>query len=432
MDFNEALNYLYGLGHETLTIKFGLDNINHLTAAIGSPQRKYPSVLIAGTNGKGSTAAMVDSIGRAAGLTVGLYTSPHLIDIEERIRINGELIGKEDFARLATRIREAAEGLVSAGVLETVPTFFEQVTAIAFLYFAERGIRLAVLEVGLGGRLDATNIVQPLVAAITPVDFDHQAYLGNTIEQIASEKAAIIKPGTAAVIAPQRKEASAVIMKQCLESSVLPVFAGDWLEIEMDRQGFPNISYQTEKNSYRDLKVGLRGRHQAINAVVAIHIAELLQQRGLNISSEAVAAGLSRVEWPGRLEMIEGAPSLLLDGAHNPAGARVLREFLDEFWPDEITLVFAAMKDKEIDKIASILFPRARNIVLTRFKDRRAASPQQLAANALRDLNNVIFTESVPQALDWARSVTPKNGLICVTGSLYLVGETKQWLEQFY
>jgi dihydrofolate synthase/folylpolyglutamate synthase len=431
MNYSESVSYLYQLGHEVLSAKFRLETIRALLDELNSPEVAFKSVIVAGTNGKGSTAALIEAAARTAGHRTGLYTSPHLVRIEERIRVQGDEISPGDFARQASLVREAGEKLVNAGRLAAVPSFFEQVTASAFLHFREQGVELAVLEVGLGGRLDATNIVEPIVAVVTSVDLDHQDILGNDIGQIAAEKAAVIKPGARAVIGRQaHPAASEVLMRRCLEVNVLPAFAGDPEVINTTDDGRLIFNYESAKSKYAGILLGLRGRHQVENAACAIEAVESLNDAGFTIGRDALIKGLRHVSWPGRLEFTDQSPKLLLDGAHNPAAARRIRQYLEEFSPSPVTLVFGAMSDKDISGMASELFDRARTIVLTRVHDPRAASGALLGKAALGTSRNVIFTESVKQALSWARSVTPAGGLILATGSLHLVGEVKRLLEE--
>ena len=432
MDFATSLRYLYSLGHEVLAAKFGLESISLLLERLGHPQRSFKSVIVAGTNGKGSVAAMIDSIARTAGHRCALFTSPHLVRIQERMQFRGREITEADFANLASMVRKASEFVVAGGQLAAPPTFFEQVAAIALCYFRDCGADLAVLEVGLGGRLDATNAVDRIVSVVTSIDLDHQNILGSTIEEIAGEKAAIIVPGTRAVIGRQHHAAASdVLMRRCLETGVLPVFANEPTTIETSDFGRATIDYESSHTNYTRITLGLRGRHQADNAAAAIEAAELLNESGFPIPREAMIKGLRNVSWPGRLELIDDQPAVLLDGAHNPAGARALRAYLDEFWRGAtITLVFGAMNDKDIDRMALELFDAARTIVLTRVRDSRAADNARLGTAALRSSRNVIFAETVRQALSWARSVTAPDGLVCVAGSLHLVGEVKRLMEE--
>lgn len=431
MDYKESLKYLYSLGHEVLAAKFGLESITLLLKKLGHPEHEFKSVIVAGTNGKGSVAAMIDSIARAAGRRCALFTSPHLIRIQERIRFQGIEITESDFAGLASLVRDASEELLTSGRLTAIPTFFEQVAAIALCYFRDSKTELAVLEVGLGGRLDATNAVDRIISVVTSLDIDHQNILGATIDEIAGEKAAIIVPGARAVIGRQHyRAANDVLMRRCLETGVLPVFANEPTAIETNDFGRVMFDYESSQTNYSRIRPGLLGRHQADNAAAAIEAAELLNESGFPIPRDAVKEGLREVSWPGRLELIDDRPMVLLDGAHNPAGARALRAYLDEFWHCPITLVFGAMNDKDIDRMAAELFDVARTIVLTRVRDNRAADSARLGASALRSSRNVIFAETVRQALSWARSVTPHDGLLCVAGSLHLVGEVKRLLEE--
>ena len=401
MTFEGAVQYLLGLGHETLTMKLGLRNTELLLNALDNPERAFPSLQIAGTNGKGSTAAMLDSICRAAGIKCGLYTSPHLVSITERIKISGEAIAPEEFAACATVVRDVSEQLLRDKQIEALPTFFEQLTAIALLAFRNAGIELAILETGLGGRLDSTTAANARIVAITQIAMDHEEYLGNTIESIASEKAAIIRPGVQAVIARQQPDAMAVLLRRCLETGVIPIVA--------DERGYENV------------QLALRGRHQIDNAAVAIRLAELL-----SIPRSAILSGLENAQHPGRLELIPHKPAFLLDGAHNPAGCRSLREYLDEFALRPLTLVFGAMRDKQLDQIGEILFPVADVLILTRADNPRRASIEVLRSVAARFARGtVIETKSSADALQSALANTPPGGLICIAGSLYLLGEMR-------
>jgi dihydrofolate synthase/folylpolyglutamate synthase len=432
MSFEEAIKYLYSLGNETLAMKLGLESVRALARALDDPQRKFPAVHIAGTNGKGSTAAMTASVLRAAGLRAGLYTSPHLVSITERIRIGADEITPDEFARLANIVRAAGERLVAEKILPAPPTFFEQITMIAYLYFAELKVALAVLEVGLGGQLDATNICEPVVTAITRIGFDHQKYLGDTLASIAGEKAGIVKPGAPVIIAPQSGEAMKAIVARCEEMNAPMILTSAPFDIEAasggENIGRSRFRYRVSGDEY-DLQLGLRGRHQISNAMVAIHIAELLRVAGFNISHTAIVVGLNNAEWPGRLEMIRLSPSqapLLLDGAHNADGALALRDFLDEhFRSIPITILFGAMADKAIGEMSDILFPAANQVIVTIIDSPRAAQPSAIAEASHRD---VIRMENAGDALDEALRITPPDGLIVVCGSLFLVGEIRQSL----
>jgi dihydrofolate synthase/folylpolyglutamate synthase len=432
MHFDEAVRYLLGLGHETLAIKLGLANIERLLAALGSPERAYPAVQLAGTNGKGSTAAMLDSICRASGARAGLYTSPHLVSITERIRIAGRDITRAEFPRLTAQVRDASARLANA--TGALPTFFEQVTAIALLAFREAGVELAILETGLGGRLDATTAARADVLAITPIALDHQEYLGDTLREIAAEKAAIIRAGAAAVVvAPQPDEARAVVLARCRECHVAPRFAtGDIRVAGADATGRLRVTFDTGADVYADVRLSLRGRHQATNAAVAIALAEVLRERGFPITRAHIIEGLETTRHAGRLELVAGQPSLLFDGAHNAAGARALRDYLDEFAAAPVTLVFGAMRDKDLNEIAATLFPAAGRLILTRPTNTRAATLDALAR--LAETHGIerspVLSESPADALRAAEACTPPGGMICVTGSLYLVGEVRSLVAE--
>lgn len=444
MNFSESVQYLYSLGNEMLAVKLELESITALCHSLDNPQTLCPAVHVAGTNGKGSTSAMVEAIARNAGLRVGLYTSPHLVEITERIRVNGAEIRPADFARLATRVRAVSERLVADGTLPAPPTYFEQVTALALLYFVERKVELAILEVGLGGRLDATNICIPLVCAITPISADHQQYLGNTLAAIAAEKAGIVKPHVPVVVAPQEDEVMTVIKWKCAHLAAPLIECGmraaeDSLNAipadSLAQAGHYHFHYRTERAEY-DVSLNLPGKHQVTNACVAIHLAEQLQQQGLKISQSDITTGLGKVDWPGRLELLYPAGSVgaerlphLLDGAHNSAGARVLRDFLDEHCHMPVTLIFGLMSDKALLEMEETLFPAAEIIIATHIDNPRAAEAQVIADAAAGKGWQIILTGTVSEALAAAKKVTPRHGLICVCGSLYLVGEVKKVLS---
>ena len=425
MDFEETTGYLYSLGHETLAIKLGLRNTELLLEHLGNPHKSYESVQIAGTNGKGSTAATLDTICRAAGISTGLYTSPHLTSITERISIDGERISRSQFACCASIVREAAEDLLAQGVIEALPTFFEHVTAIALLAFREAAVRLAILETGLGGRLDATTVAGANTVAITPVSLDHQEYLGETIEEIAFEKAAIIRPGVTAIIAPQSPPVLHVILKRCSECEVTAIVGGcRTFELSATPGGLFDVTFETDEDSYANVRLALRGRHQIANAGLAIQLAESLRSRGFTIPKPAIVNGIQGTKHLGRLSPHFGT-SMLLDGAHNPGAARALRDYLDEFVKEPLTLVFGAMGDKQLAEMAAILFPGVQHLILTRPDNPRAASVESLQtlAEGFIQSEKIIVASRVSDALRKARELAEPEGMICVTGSLYLVGE---------
>jgi len=402
MNFEAAVQYLLGLGHETLTIKLGLRNTELLLTALGNPENAFAAVQIAGTNGKGSTAVMLDSICRAAGIKCGLYTSPHLVSITERITISGTQINPEEFAACVTTVRDVSAQLLNDKQLEALPTFFEQLTVAALLAFRNARIELAILETGLGGRLDSTTAAKASIVAITPISMDHEEYLGNTLESIAAEKAAIIRPGVQAIIAKQDEVALSILLKRCEETGVTPIL-------------------DTDMHRYEGVRLGLRGRHQVENAGVAIRLAELL-----NLPDTAIVTGLKTATHPGRLELIQHEPAFLIDGAHNPAGAKSLRNYLDEFAARPLTLVFGAMRDKQLEQMGEILFPCADTLILTTIKNPRSASVEGLREVADRFAGGKVLTvRSSAAALRLAEAETPPEGLICIAGSLYLAGELR-------
>ena len=391
MNFDESVKYLYSLGNEVLAMKLGLENPRKLLQALGSPHNRYLKVQIAGTNGKGSTCAFLDAICRSAGIKTGLYTSPHLISITERIKIDGEEISADDFAKYATRVRETTE------TEQLYATFFEQMTAIALLAFAEKGVELAILETGLGGRLDATTAANAEIVAITPIDYDHQQYLGETLSEIAGEKAAIINsPNQKVVVSKQLAEAEKIIFKKCSEFNIEP------LRTDFD---LPSV------------ELSLKGKFQVENAKVAVRLAEIL-----NIDKPQIINGLQTATHKGRLEFYK---EILFDGAHNIAGAKALQAYLEEFVSQPITLIFGAMKDKQIAEIAEILFPIADKLILTKPNNLRSALPEELAKFTTQ---KVYLAESVAEALELAKTF-PEN-LTCVIGSLYLVGEAQKLLSK--
>lgn len=418
--FSEAVAYLLGLGHETVTIKLGLRNTELLLQALDNPHQSYPSVQIAGTNGKGSTASMLESICRRAGIKTGLYTSPHLTSITERIKIDGREISEDDFARYTWKVRDAAQTLVASGQLEALPTFFEQVTAIALHAFREHWIELAILETGLGGRLDSTTAAGATLVGITAVDMDHEEYLGNTIELIAAEKAATIRPNTKVVIGHQQQAALEVLLARCAEVGVTPVL--DRAVTVLHKDG--RTTFTTPENTYANLRLGLPGVHQEENATIAILLAEQLP---FAIPRSAIVEGLEKVQHPGRLELFSYRPEILLDGAHNPAGATALSKyFASSTESRSITMIFGAMREKQLDQIAQVLFYWSDRLILTPVQSPRSADLERLVSIAETFARGSIHTvNTAGDALEMALKITPPDGLICITGSLYLIGELR-------
>jgi dihydrofolate synthase/folylpolyglutamate synthase len=399
-------------------IKFGLGTMRALVAEMGHPERAYPTLLVAGTNGKGSVAAYCDAILRASGFRTGRYTSPHLVRVNERIAVDGHAIADRDFAFAVRAVRDAAERLVRRGVLETHPTFFEVLTAAAFAHFRRRAVDVAVLEVGLGGRLDATNVVDPVASAIVSIDFDHEVYLGRTLAAIAGEKAGVMRAGRPTVVGPLPGEARRAVLAQARVSGARVVEAGRGA-----RFAGP-FDLRTPSARYAGLRP-LPGAHQRDNLLVAIRLLEEAKREGLSVDLRKVPAAVARTRWPGRLERVAGDPPLVLDGAHNPAGARALAAHLAQGPP--FVLVFAAMADKDVRGLARELFPLATEIVLTRPRVSRAATPDELARRSGRLGARAHREPSVARALRLARRLARARGaVVVVAGSLYLVGAVMQ------
>jgi dihydrofolate synthase/folylpolyglutamate synthase len=436
MNYDASVRNLLALGRELASPqqarvqKFGLENITALASLLGEPQRARPCVHIAGTNGKGSTAAMLDSILRAAGISTGLYTSPHLVRINERIRVNGEDISEANFAESCTRVMAGVERGMASGALAAHPTYFECVTAMAFDCFAHAPIDFAVYEVGLGGRLDATNIVAPEVTVITQIDFDHESFLGNTIAEIAGEKAGIIKPGGVVVSSAEHPEARTVIARRCAEQGARLVETDNTFRVESESfsGGCVRASVIFTLNG-RTLEIapGLPGRFQLRNALAAAATAELLAERGFAISSQAIEEGIATARWPGRLERLRTRPDVYLDGAHNPAGARELLRFWQEgFRGRRIVLVYGAMRDKAVDEIAGLLFPYVDHVVLTEPHQPRAISASLLGELAGYHARSFEIIPRPEQALEKAIGGASPDDAIFATGSLYLVGDLRR------
>lgn len=436
MTYDDAVRYLLALGGEltaprqpalgpagTRVAKFDLRNITALARHLGDPQRACPCVHIAGTNGKGSTAAMLASILQQAGRKTGLYTSPHLERINERIAVGGAPISDPDFALAFTRVNRAIEELLAAGELAAHPTFFECVTAMAFDHFARKKLDFAVYEVGMGGRLDSTNIVQPEVTVITQIDFDHENYLGHSIEQIAGEKAGIIKPGVPVVCAAGRADARVVIARRAAELNA-PLMDID------DRTNASHSLLQTvtSREAGISLHPSLVGRFQLRNALAAAMAAVQLRQRGFTISDEAINVGVAQTRWPGRLELIAENPDVYFDGTHNPAGARELLAFWDEALAGRrIVLLYGAVRDKAVDEVTGLLFPRAAHVICTQARTTRAISAAHLAEIGSHATPHCEVIADPGEALAHALELAKPDDVIFATGSLYLVGDLRRW-----
>ena len=416
---------------------FTLDRIRALAERLGHPERRFPSIHIAGTKGKGSTAAFVESMARAAGLGVGTYTSPHLLDVRERVRLDGRPVARNVLARALSRCHAGYEE-VRATPGDRRLTYFEALTHLAFHIFAERGVDLAVVEVGMGGRLDATNIVTPLVSAVTAISRDHTAQLGNRLAEIAGEKAGIAKPGVPVVVGAQPPEALAAIRETAARAGAGPVLVfGQDFHVKPGRRragSFRTMTLRTPARTYEDLKVRLLGAHQLENAAVAVVAVELAAQKaGFAISEEHVRRGLEKTRWPGRLEVARRRPELIvLDGAHNLDSIRKLSRALEEEFPrrEPIAVVFASAADKDVPGMLGELAGRAKVIIATESGNPRGLPPGEIAALAERSgVPQTKIEKDISKALDAAREAAGPGGLILVTGSLYLVGRAKGLLE---
>ncbi len=439
MNYECAVRYLLSLGRElaaptqAAAAKFNLENITILLERLGRPDRAYPSVHIAGTNGKGSTAAFLERILREAGFRTGLNTSPHLERINERICIAGQELADERFAELFTRMHDAIEELLAEGNLRAHPTYFECVTALAFEAFAQERVDFAVIEVGLGGRLDATNVLAPVVSIITRIDFDHENYLGHSLHEIAAEKAGILKAQVPAVFAAQLPEAHQALVQRAtkLRCPIIETNDAYRLEGEIIQDGRVTATAVVVATGQRFLlQPKLPGRFQLQNALNALAAARILQKRNYRITDENIVHGVAATEWPGRLERLQTCPDIYLDGAHNPGAARELARFLEEnFAGRKIYLIFGAMRDKAVDEVTGMLFPYAYEVIFTQPGNPRAVSASQLAEMAGDHAKSFTVIKDAGEALESALAKAKPEDAIFITGSLYLVGELRQALK---
>ncbi|MCS7080155.1 MAG: bifunctional folylpolyglutamate synthase/dihydrofolate synthase [Chloracidobacterium sp.] len=433
MNFTASVDYLYGLGNEVTAMKLGLAAVTSLLDALGRPERRFPSLHVAGTNGKGSTCAFLASILQQAGLRVGLYTSPHLISPVERIKINGENITEEAFAQVTTQVYDAVEAALKDGRLAARPTFFEHLTAAAFTYFAAQKVDVVVAEVGLGGRLDATNVLMPAASIITNIGEDHREWLGPTMAHIAREKAGIMKPGVPVYIADTQPEAARWVLSQvALEKGLAPRWIAPFSIAQCDETGLPWVRFDERLPSLGGQvgKLALRGAHQAQNAALAaLTAADYLLALGYSDGDigRAVLAGLERAVWPGRLQWVDGSPPMLLDGAHNPQGAAALAYFLHtDCRRRPITAVFATMRDKPAVELLSQMSAVVDRIILTEVSRQPRTTPRdslEVMALGYWLPSAVMQAADAATALAMARQLTPPDGLIVVYGSIYLIGE---------
>jgi dihydrofolate synthase / folylpolyglutamate synthase len=435
MDYASSVRYLLSLGRElaaptqAAAAKFDLENTTVLLERLDRPDRAYPSIHIAGTNGKGSTAAFAESILRLAGFRTGLNTSPHLERINERFRINGEEISDELFAETFTRIHSVIEELLAEGKLRAHPTYFECVTALAFEVLARQRVEFAVIEVGLGGRLDATNVITPVVSIITRIDFDHENFLGHSLREIAGEKAGILKHGVPVVSAPQPPEASEIVRVRAAELRCQLLETEEAFRVDQESVAggcFRARVTELATGAQLYLAPQLPARFQLQNALNAVAAARLLQAKNFRISDENIEQGIAAARWPGRLEKLQSHPDLYLDGAHNPGAARELARFLQEnFAGRRILLIYGAMRDKAVDEVTGLLFPLATEVIFTQPNNPRAVSAGQLAHMAGHHAAHFSIVDNAEAALDAALAHADAADAIFVTGSLYLVGQLR-------
>jgi dihydrofolate synthase/folylpolyglutamate synthase len=431
MNYGDCLKYLDSLGQEMHGLHWGLETITKVLAGLGNPHLKYPTAIVAGTNGKGSTAAMLASILREAGYRTGLYTSPHLVRVNERIRVNGGEIGDEDFARAFTEVRQVVEGLLEQKGLEQLPSFFEFLTATGFHYFAQAGANFVVLEVGMGGRLDATNVTEPRVAVITNIGLDHVEFLGSSLATIGREKAGVIKPSTPVVSGCEQPEVAEVIRQRCTELGAELYETGYFGRLWglQDLQGHYLFNLCLDADCFASLGSPLLGKFQVKNTVAAVTAAWRLSQDGFQITRSAIIRGLQSTAWPGRLEKVLEHPLVLLDGAHNPAAARVLAEFIqEELGGRRLRLVYGSMRDKAIGEISEILFPLAEEVYLTRPQVPRAATAEEILAAARFHPGRLVIEPEPCRAVARACQASANEDAVLVIGSLFLVGAVKKAL----
>jgi dihydrofolate synthase/folylpolyglutamate synthase len=413
MTYAETLSFLFSLGPELKTVKWDLARVETLLGALGNPQRRGRYIHVAGTNGKGSTCAMMASALRVSGFRTGLYTSPHLVDPRERIQIDGEKISEDTWVAVFEEVHTAAEHLLARNEVDAHPSFFETLTAMAFLAFDREHVDVVVLETGLGGRLDATNVVIPEVAVITPIDFDHEAFLGSSIESIAAEKAGIIKADRPVVISAQRSAAFNILERRALDLAAPVTLSSAWRveNLHLDKFG---SQFTLIADEPIPIHCPLAGEHQIENTRTAVAALSVF-----GLSAAAISEGIAHATWPGRLERISQNPDIILDGAHNPAGARALAAYIKRFFSDEpVRIIYGAMRDKAIDEVTDALFPLAAEVILTAPDQPRALNPESLAEVIQHP--NVRIAPTIEDAL----KITHEEPMTTfITGSLFLVGE---------
>jgi dihydrofolate synthase/folylpolyglutamate synthase len=430
MDYPQAIDYInsytdyekIGMPHDPAF--YDLRRVDELLSLLDNPQQKAASVHITGTNGKGSVAIMIAYALTASGYSTGLYTSPHLHSWRERIRVDGELISEEELAQLVTELKpyvEAVNQRANYGQLTT----FEFLTGMAFAYFGQRGVKFQVLEVGMGGKFDATSVITPLVAVITTIGLDHTDVLGDTLTEIAAEKCGIIKPGSTVVIAPQPPEAARVIERSCAKRGAKLIKVGEdvsWQAISSDLDG-QRFEVKGRKGKY-ELFLPVLGEHQMVNAATAVAALEVLIEKGFSIPAQSIAQGLAKIEWPGRFQVLRRDPPLVVDGAHNIDAARSLKKALKQYFDFEKGIVvMGASGDKNIKGVIAELAPLFDRVIVTRSRHPRAMAPATLAAEFARHGLKVRIADDVPSALSQALAMAGEKDLVCLAGSLFIVGE---------
>ncbi len=435
MNYTESIDWLYSL--QQFGVKLGLENITKLLSALGQPQNRYESILIGGTNGKGSIGAMLQSILSTSGYKTGLYTSPHLTKVEERIRIGYRDISSKQLANALSKVKSVTEELLKNKMLSQHPTFFEVLTAAAFQLFSVHKINLAIVEVGMGGRFDATNVIRPLLSVISNIEKDHTEYLGNKLESIAYEKSGIVKQSGILVTGPIKKSPLSVVKRICNEkkSSMISASLDNKVSINADS----SINLKSPYHLYKKLKIPLAGDHQIENVKIAVRVAEILSNRGYNINKEEISRGIRKTKWEGRIEWVRSKPPIILDGAHNVSAMRALSKYLSLLRKQnyEIRVIFGAMKDKDIDGMMRTISPSADSVYLTKLEMERAADLNMLYNISLNHHKIIKKCQNLRGALKAAsdkkssRVISIKNKkaiqkpVICLCGSLFLIGAFK-------
>lgn len=425
MGYRETLDWLYSL--ETMGIKLGLDNVSELLERLGNPQRSFKSVHVGGTNGKGSVCAMTASIIREAGHCAGLYTSPHIIDFRERIQVGGDQISEPELMSLIEEIRPIVDEMARSGAEKRL-TFFEITTALAFRHFADKGVEHAVVEVGMGGRLDATNVICPECSIITRIGLEHTRYLGSTIPQIAYEKAGIIKPGVPVLTAERNREALEVIRRVAKERNAPLRIVGRGMKYELVSYGIDGIAVRFGKEG-PVCHIPLPGRFQAANSALAYGCVEELRRRGAAIGEEDVVAGLGKVRWPGRMEVLRRSPLVMLDASHTPDGAAVVSEEIRRVAKGRVILVLGVLEDKDVQSIAKH-FGRIASVAIAAAPRTKRAFPAEAVRDALEPhCERVEVVKDVGEAFERALSYAGPGDTVVVTGSLYTIGEGRAWWD---